>query len=86
MSKHLDDPLAWIQRQKAKSQKIAKSTHTKSTPSTNANNDHIDIQVSHDLNDFQAGKDHILVLKDSEILKDEDDVLIDASIPTKVHK
>lgn len=76
--------MAWIQRQKSVKKK--ETVETVEDGINYSSHDLEGLQVSHDLNDFEAGKDHILVLKDSDILKDEDDVLICSSLPasTKV--
>ena len=76
----------WIKKQKINSQKdFPVESHQKSHQKIRNNSEYSSdalqgIQVSHDLNEFQVGKDHILVLKDSDILKEEEDVLICSSI------
>lgn len=81
----LDDPLAWIERQKEQQVKKVKPVKTavpvKDSAMDYSSHDLEGLQVSHDIMDFEAGKDHILVLKDSDILKDEDDVLVCSSLP-----
>jgi U4/U6.U5 tri-snRNP-associated protein 1 len=68
----MQDTLSWIEKQRrgrAREQTVA--TENKEYE----NKELVGLTVSNDLEDFEMGKDHVLVLKDSDILKDEQDVL-----------
>jgi U4/U6.U5 tri-snRNP-associated protein 1 len=68
----MQDTLSWIERQR----KVSVREHKAVRENKEYENKELaGLNVSNDLEDFEIGKDHILVLKDSDILKDEQDIL-----------